>query len=591
MRNRMPRRGAAAVAGALAVTLAGGVTAAAIGPLGTADRSAELHRQIDASKPRNVILLIGDGTDESIITAARNYEKGANGRFALDDLPFVGDVTVHGLKTGPGPDYVINYVSDSAPTASAWSTGHKTVDSRVSQGPSIDDTTPGTDYETVLETYAAQGKRTGNVSTAEITDATPAAAAAHINLRACQGPTDMASCSYARKANGGKGSIAEQLVDNQIDVILGGGRNRFNQPTDAGPSVTGYAQATHGYRDIDSKQELAALTSLDDGPVLGLFAGGNMTPMYAPRVASPGGASTPTAERCTPANRGDQPTLAEMTDKAIELLDNPKGFFLQVESAMVDKQEHGSDVCGAIGDVQALDDALQVALTYQQTHPDTLIIVTADHSHSTQIVGGATDGKQTAQVLTADGDPMWLAYSTSDVGSDHTGSTVRIAAKGPQAANVTGLIDQTDIHATLLGRTPSTLDQSTRTVVVPGPTQTVTTPATTVTTTAPAPAPASAPQVSPQAPGLSVAAPKAISPRALRRGGLPVAVAVTGASSVDVELVLGRRTIARRTLSRAGNTTLKPSARTRLSGRTLQVRASASGPGGASDASQRVSLR
>jgi hypothetical protein len=88
-----------------------------------------LARQIDSDKPRNVILLIGDGTDESIITAARNYEKGADGAFALDSkLPFVGDMTVHGLKVGPGPDYPIAYVSDSAPTASAWSTGHKTVD-------------------------------------------------------------------------------------------------------------------------------------------------------------------------------------------------------------------------------------------------------------------------------------------------------------------------------------------------------------------------------------------------------------------------------------------------------------------------------
>jgi len=316
-----------------------------------------------------------------------------------------------------------------------------------------------------------------------------------------------------------------------------------------------------------------------------------MTPMYQPRVANAGGTVTPTAQRCAAASRGDQPTLAEMTDKAIELLDNPNGFFLQVESAMVDKQEHSSDVCGAIGDVQALDDAVRVALAYQETHPDTLIIVTADHSHSTQIVGGPADGKQTAQVLTADGDPMWLAYSTSDVGSDHTGSTVRVAAKGPQAANVAGLIDQTDLYQTLLGRTPSTLDASTRTVVVPGPTQTVTTPATTVTTTTPAPAPTSAPQAAPPAPGLSIAAPKAISPRDLRRSGLPVAVAVTGATSVDVELVLGRRTIARRTVAGAGSATLKPSARTRLSGRSLQVRAGASGAGGRVDASARVALR
>ena len=124
---------------------------------------------------------------------------------------------------------------------------------------------------------------------------------------------------------------------------------------------------------------------------------------------------------------------------------------------MVDKQEHASDICGAIGDLVELDEAVQVALDYQATHPDTLIVVTGDHAHSTQIVGGNTDGKQVATLQTADGDPMTVAYSTSDVGSDHTGTQIRVAASGPQAANVTGVIDQTDLFQTLLGRTPSTL--------------------------------------------------------------------------------------------------------------------------------------
>ena len=78
----------------------------------TTDRSAKLASAIDPSKPRNVILLIGDGTDDSMITAARNYQLGADGRFALDDLPFTGAMTTHGLKVGPGPDYPIAYVSD-----------------------------------------------------------------------------------------------------------------------------------------------------------------------------------------------------------------------------------------------------------------------------------------------------------------------------------------------------------------------------------------------------------------------------------------------------------------------------------------------
>jgi alkaline phosphatase len=422
----------------------------------TADRSAELAQQIKSSKPRNVILIIGDGMDDSMITAARNYELGAGGRFdGLDSLPFTGSMTTYGLKVGSGPDYPIAYVSDSAPTASGWSTGKKTVDGRISQGPSVAANVPGEDYETVLERYKAAGKLVGNITTSELTDATPAAAGSHINARACQGPQDMAACTSARKSAGGKGSIAEQLVDNEVDVLMGGGLNRYTQATDAGSTVRDYAQQEHGYRVLDDKTDLDAVTSLDEGPVLGLFAAGNMTPMYRPLVATPPPGAGSAATKCQEADRGNQPDLSTMTEKAIELLDNRKGFFLQAESAMIDKQEHGSDICGAIGDLRELDEAVQVALAFQEKKPDTLIIVTGDHAHSTQIVGGVTDGKQVATVQTADGDPMTVAYSTSEVGSDHTGAQIRVAASGPQGANVTGVIDQTDLFLTMLGRSPS----------------------------------------------------------------------------------------------------------------------------------------
>lgn len=457
-RNKRVITAAGALAGLMAV---GGVAASAAiqtstEPGFTGDRSAALAKEIKSAKPRNVILIIGDGMDDSMITAARNYEVGAGGRFpGLDALPFTGAMTTYGLKVGPGPDYPIAYVSDSAPTASGWSTGKKTVDGRISQGPSVAANVPGEDYETVLERYKRDGRLVGNITTSEITDATPAAAASHINARACQGPLDMASCPSARKSAGGKGSIAEQLVDNEVDVLLGGGLDRYSQATDAGPTVLDYAQQQHGYRVLEDKADLEAVTSLDDGPVLGLFAGGNMTPMYKPLVATaPPGAGGPTT-KCQEADRGNQPDLSTMTEKAIELLDNPKGFFLQAESAMIDKQEHGSDICGAIGDLRELDEAVQVALAFQAKNPDTLIIVTGDHAHSTQIVGGVSDGKQVATLQTADGDPMTVAYSTSDTGSDHTGAQIRVAASGPQGANVTGVIDQTDLFRTLLGRTPS----------------------------------------------------------------------------------------------------------------------------------------
>lgn len=559
----MHRRTRATLGLATALGLAAaGLTAATAAQVGfTTDKSAGLAAQINPAKPRNVILIIGDGTDDSMITAARNYQLGAGGRFAMDDLPFTGAMTTYGLKVGAGPDYPIAYVSDSAPTASGWSTGKKTVDGRLSQGPSTASSVPGENYETVLEIYKKQGKRTGNVSTAAITDATPAAAASHINARACQGPTDMTPCSGTRKSQGGLGSIAEQLVDNKIDVILGGGAARFAQPTDAGPSTLQYAQTAQGYRSVSDKSGLAGITSLSGGPVLGLFAVENMTPMLAPltATAAPAIAGGPTT-RCTPSVRNEQPTLSEMTTKAIQLLDNPNGFFLQVESAMVDKQEHGSDICGAIGDVVEMDEAVKVAQAYQARNPDTQIIVTGDHSHSTQIVGGATDdGQQLAQLQTADGDPMTVAYSTNAVGSDHTGSQIRVAASGPQAANVTGTIDQTDLFATMLGRTPSTL------------------PSTGGGTTPPV----ARPQV-------ALAAPPRLSRRELR-SGFKVDVAATNASSITVRLVDGRTTLTTKTVAGTGRTVRLRTDR-RTDGR-LKVVATATGPGGTTVSTAKVTVR
>ncbi|MFC5678449.1 alkaline phosphatase [Aeromicrobium endophyticum] len=559
-----------AAAGALALGgLAIGSAVQAVSPGFTDDRSANLSSAINSEKPRNVILLIGDGTDDSIITAARNYELGAKGRFALDELPFTGAMTTFGLKTGPNPDdYPINYVSDSAPTASGWSTGKKTVDSRISQGPSASDTTPGTDYDTVLEKYKLQGKRTGNVSTAEITDATPAAAGAHINLRACQGPADMANCTAAKKSNNGKGSIAEQLVDNKIDVLLGGGKQRYTQATDAGPTVLDYAKSDKlKYNVVENKDALDSVKTLDNGPILGLFTSGNMTPRYQPLVATAAGAGGPDTT-CQTANRGTQPSLADMTDKAIKLLDNDKGFFLQVESAMIDKQEHASDICGAIGDVVELDSALKVAQAYQAKHPDTLIIVTGDHAHSTQIVGngagttegatGATGGKATTTLKTFDGDPMTVAYSTAppnapgaSTSQSHTGSQIRVAASGPQAANVTGTIDQTDLFATMLGRTPSK----------------VATPATPPTPAAPSARPA-----------LAVVADKKISAKALKTKGLRVSTSASAATSVKITLLKGSKVLATRNLGSAGGTAYLR-ARGSVKG-AVKVVVTATGPGG-----------
>lgn len=581
----MKRISLAAMAGGAAAVLALGVAAATAVPMGfTQDRSADLAQQINPAKPKSVILLIGDGMDDSMITAARNYSVGAAGRLALDELPFSGAMTTYGLKVGAGPDYPVAYVSDSAPTASGWSTGKKTVDGRLSQGPSTAEAVPGEDYETVLEKFKKAGKLTGDVSTAEITDATPAAAASHINARACQDPTAMAACPTAKKSVGGKGSVAEQLVDNKVDVLLGGGSNRYAKTLEDGSeTVLSYAKTKKGYRSVATATELDGITSLAGGPVLGLFSPSHMTRKYAPLVAVAGGSGSPTT-KCATQDRGTQPTLAAMTTKAISLLDNPNGFFLQVEGASVDKAEHERDICGAIGELEELDTAVKVALDYQKTHPDTLIIVTGDHAHSTQIVPDNFGGARTSTVEAFDGDPMTVAYSSAYAPGDpaaqatHTGAQIRVAAIGPQAANVTGVIDQTDLFATMLGRTPSTLPGTPPVTVTASPTAQPT-----VTVTA---SPTAQPTVGTPGqarPTVKIAAPK----KAGRAAGASVAVAAINADTVKVVVRQGKKRLVSDKLSAAGGSITLPG----LTKGAVKITVIAQGDGGTTRANRTLQVR
>jgi alkaline phosphatase len=477
-----------ALVGLLGATTALAASGIAIGAAGDDDYSAALAGKINPAKPKNVILLVGDGMGDSEVTLARYYAKGAAGRLNMDRLPFRGSSIHYVLSPGPGPTYQPNYVGDSAPTATAWSTGKRTQDGRLSQGPSSANTVPGSNegYKTYLEIAKERGKATGNVSTAEITDATPAAPSSHISQRACQGPADTRTtcASEAKTATpAGLGSIAEQQVDNGFDVVLGGGADRYGQTLEAGgtDTVIDYAEA-NGYDVINTKQQLAAVNDLSAGKVLGLFTGANMTTEYKPLfartaayyTANPGrdvtvDGGSPTT-RCQPQSRGNEPSLSEMTKKAIQLLeDDSDGFTLQVEGASIDKRDHAADVCGQIGETVAFDDAIGVALDYQESHPDTLVVVTADHAHTSQMTYSTSPpaaGTSFATLQTVDGAPIRVSYGTADTGNaigttggsqHHTGAQVPLWSGGPQAANLQGTHDQTDIFRVLNGLTPSAL--------------------------------------------------------------------------------------------------------------------------------------
>src|SRR3954454_18666389 len=156
------------------------------------DPSRDVRRALDDGIAENVILFIGDGMGDSEITAARNYSKGANGRLAMDTLPFTGEYTTYAVdKTNPS---TVNYVTDSAASGTGWATGHKSYNGAISVDPAT-----FKPMRTILESAQRGGLKTGNITTAELTDATPAVLDSHITLRGCQGPADMATCATETK--------------------------------------------------------------------------------------------------------------------------------------------------------------------------------------------------------------------------------------------------------------------------------------------------------------------------------------------------------------------------------------------------------
>ncbi len=414
------------------------------------DHTAAVEAATQGGHAKNVILLIGDGMGDSEITVARNYAEGAAGHFkGIDELPLTGQYTTYSLdKTTHLPDYV----PDSAATGSAWATGTKTYDNAIS----VD--VDGNPQQNLLELAKLNGLKTGDVSTAEIQDATPAVQVAHISARKCYGPVaTTASCPDEALENGGPGSITEQLLDTRPDVTLGGGAATFDETATAGPyaGMTLAEQAeARGYQMVSDKAGLAAVDEADqDEPLLGLFAPGNMPVRYTGPESTVGGAKLP-AQECTPNPDlpATQPSLADMTTKAIDLLDNPDGFFLQVEGASIDKQDHAANACGQIGETVDLDEAVQVALRFAKKQGNTSVFVTADHAHSSQIIEvGSTSPGLSVALTTADGAPMAVNYGTAPAGGSqqHTGSQLRVAGYGPQAANIVGLTDQTDLFFTM----------------------------------------------------------------------------------------------------------------------------------------------
>ncbi|KQB86861.1 alkaline phosphatase [Corynebacterium lowii] len=423
------------------------------------DQSQALQEAISQTGAKNVILLIGDGMGDSEITAARDYAEGAGGSFkGLDALPVTGQYTHYSLYKDGKP----NYVTDSAASGSAWATGTKTYNGAIS----VD--IEGKDQESLLERAKKAGLATGNVSTAELQDATPAVQAAHVTHRKCYSPDSTSEkCPDNALENGGRGSISEQILDTRADVTLGGGSESFEEKAKAGEykDKTLLEQARErGYQLPTNAEELSKITEANqDKPVLGLFSEGNMPVRWEGPKAAKGGYKEEAAT-CTdnPERTAEVPLLADMTQKAIDLLkDKEEGFFLQVEGASIDKQDHKANPCGQIGETVDLDEAVQKALEFAKQDGETLVVVTADHAHTSQIVPTIVDEEDdveglypglTRKLITREGSELTMSYATNEdaeESQEHTGTQLRIAAYGPNSANVAGLTDQTDLFFTI----------------------------------------------------------------------------------------------------------------------------------------------
>lgn len=329
----------------------------------------DVYAADEAPKAKNIIFIVGDGLSVAHRTAARIMSKGmtggkADGRLAMDDfdhMAFIGTSSTHSIAT------------DSANTMSAYMTGHK---SRVNALGVYADRTPDSQDDPKVETMAEALRRTtkksiGIVSTAEIEDATPAAVVSHTRKRA------------------DKADIVGMLYDVQPDVILGGGSAYFlksDVPGSKRKDDKDYIQifGDAGYTIATTKAELAAAAGTNTGKTLGLFHTGNMDTWVDRNQLKKG----------TVGKFPDQPGLVDMTTAALEQLSkNPDGFFLMVEGASIDKMSHPMDWDRAVVETIELDHAVAVAREFAATHPDTLIVVTGDHTHGVSLIGTIDDEK------------------------------------------------------------------------------------------------------------------------------------------------------------------------------------------------------
>jgi alkaline phosphatase len=382
-----------------------------------------LAQQRNTNQAKNVILVVGDGMGFSTVTAARIYEgqqRGVDGEsnvLAWEAFPYLAASKTYSSDA---------QITDSAPSAVAMTTGVKTkndimgLDHTAALESCEDQKTK--QVTTLWELAETVGMSTGAVTTATVTHATPGATYSHIASRDWESDSDMPP----EAVQAGCADIARQLVEmaygDGLEVAMGGGRSNFLPATAADPEDEGETGNRNDGKDLTqawldrygnsgafvwNKEQFDAIDPSNVDHLLGLFERSHME-----------------YDHDRPSDTAGEPSLAEMADKAIDILaKNPEGYVLLIEGGRIDHGSHASNAFRTLTDAVALNEAVKTVLR-KVNLDETLIVVTGDHSHTLTISGYAKRGNPILGIsIDVDGEPA--------LGSDGEPYTTIGFANGP----------------------------------------------------------------------------------------------------------------------------------------------------------------
>lgn len=349
------------------------------------------------TRTKNIILFIGDGMGTEHRKAARWFVAGETGKLSMDNMSARGVLFTRSANST---------ITDSAAAATAMATGFKTNNGVIALDANLNF------VSTILEEAISQGKSVGLVTTTQVTHATSAAFASHIEDRNLMT------------------EIAEQMLITGPDILLGGGEDEFLPmyengcyskagERDDGRNLINEAIAS-GYVYVCDYNSFDLIDPSSKFKLIGLFSDEGMVRPFSP-------------------------SLVEMTQKSINILSkNQYGFFLMIEAGQIDWASHDNDAVNAILDTVGLDEAVEVAKQFAAQENETLIIVTADHETGGMAVSSLPSGQagEDGPFSTPDGSLFYVNWSTTG----HTEAYVPVTSLGPSSYKLTGIKDNTYIY-------------------------------------------------------------------------------------------------------------------------------------------------